>query len=247
MYYKMRLKLGLKIIPTFGLKILKDMATTQFFKTIAILFFLKSSLFLFAQSGLEFPPTADTRLYEIANAPSAERLERDIQKLVGFGTRHTLSDTVSETRGIGAARRWIKSEFETISADCGGCLEVSFQKNLVEAEGNRRIPEDTWVVNVMAIQRGSVYPNRYVIMSGDIDCRVSDPLNGTSDSPGANDNASGMAGAIEAARVLSKYQFPTTLFIWVCLARSKGFLAEKAWPKWLKSKAGTLSAFSTMI
>jgi hypothetical protein len=167
------------------------------------------ALTLFAQSGV--PPRVDQRLYTIAEAPSADRLAADIQTLVDFGTRHTLSDTVSEIRGIGAARRWIKAEFERISADCEGCLEVFYQDTLVPAEGNRRIPEDTRIVNVVAIQRGTQYPDRYVMMSGDIDSRVSDPLNGTDDSPGANDNASGMAGAIEAARVLTQYEFPTSI------------------------------------
>ena len=157
------------------------------------------------------PPSFDPRLYDIAEAPSAERIQRDIQKLVSFGTRSTLSDTLSNTRGIGAARRWIKEEFDRISKACSGCLEVSYQRHLVPAKTNARFPKDTWVVNVLAIQRGTRYPNRYVIMSGDIDSRVTDPVNGQSDSPGANDNASGMAGTIEAARVLSKYKFPTSI------------------------------------
>ena len=149
-------------------------------------------------------------LYEIAEAPSAERIEKDVQELVDFGTRHTLSDTVSDTRGIGAARRWIKGEFDRISEACEGCLEVQYQSTL-EPKNDRRIVKDTYIVNVLAIQRGSVYPNRYVIMSGDIDSRVSDPNNFTDDSPGANDNASGMAGTIEAARILSAYKFPVSI------------------------------------
>ena len=157
------------------------------------------------------PPQVVTRLVEVASKASSDRIEADIQTLVDFGTRHTLSDTSSDTRGIGAARRWIKAEFDGISAGCDGCLEVSFQRNLVPAEGNRRIPEDTWVVNVVAIQRGTQFPDKYIIMSGDIDSRVSDPLDGTSDSPGANDNASGMAGTIEAARMLSGYEFPISI------------------------------------
>lgn len=152
----------------------------------------------------------DLKLQEIAKATSAERLANDIETLANFGTRHTLSDTISETRGIGAARRWIKSEFEQISKDCNNCLEVSYNSDIVKADG-RRIVFDTKVVNVVAIQRGTKYPNKYVIMSGDIDSRVSDPNNYTSDSPGANDNASGMAGALEAARVLSKYKFPVSV------------------------------------
>lgn len=156
----------------------------------------------YAQVGL---PGEVDKLYDVAVAPSAARIQADIQTLVDFGTRHTLSDTTSDTQGIGAARRWIFAEFEKISAECGGCLEVIYVSDTIS--GERRIPEPTEVVSVLAIQRGTTDPNRFVMMSGDIDSRVTDPLNGTSLSPGANDNASGMAGAIEAARVLSKHKF----------------------------------------
>ena len=151
------------------------------------------------------PPSEVLDIYNIAIEPSPERIRSDIQTLVNFETRHTLSETKSETRGIGAARRWIFAEFEKISKDCGGCLEVIYVSDTIS--GERRIPEPTDVVSVLAIQKGTLDPNRYVMMSGDIDSRVTDPLNGTSDSPGANDNASGMAGVIEAARVLSKRKF----------------------------------------
>ena len=151
------------------------------------------------------------KIYDIIAAVSAERIEQDITTLAGFGTRNTFSDTVSNTRGIGAARRWIKKEFETISKSCNNCLDVFYQKDFVKAEGNRRVPQDTWIVNVAAVQKGTKYPNRYIIMSGDIDSRNSDGSDFTKDAPGANDNASGMAGAIEAARVLSKYKFESSI------------------------------------
>lgn len=144
-------------------------------------------------------------LHQLVSDTSAARIEADIRTLVGFGTRHTLSQTDSDSRGIGAARRWIKAEFERISADCGGCLEVFFVADTIS--GERRIPGPTEVVSVIAVQRGTLDPDRYVMMSGDIDSRVSDPMDFTSDSPGANDNASGMAGVIEAARVLSQHRF----------------------------------------
>ena len=153
----------------------------------------------------ELAYTDQARLHDIAADVSAERIEQDIRKLVGFGTRHTLSDTKSDTRGIGAARRWIKQEFEKISAACGNCLEVYYQSATIS--GEKRIPDATEVVSVIAIQRGITDPGRYVIMSGDIDSRVSDVMDATSDSPGANDNASGVAGTLEAARVLSQYRF----------------------------------------
>ena len=148
-------------------------------------------------------------LHRLVTDTSADRIEADIRKLVSFGTRHTLSETESETHGIGAARRWIHAEFERISAECGGCLEVMYVSDTIS--GETRIPDPVEVVSVVAIQRGTLDANRMIVMSGDIDSRVTDPLDGTSESPGANDNASGMAGAIEAARVLSKHEFPGTI------------------------------------
>ena len=155
-----------------------------------------------AQVGTDAPAT-DGRIYDMIAAASPERVEADIRTLVGFGTRNTMSDTLSATRGIGAARRWIKAEFDRISEACGGCLEVSYQRSLVEGNPQGRIREDTWVVNVVAILRGEIEPDRYVIMSGDIDSRASDTTDGEVDAPGANDNASGMAGVIEAARLVT--------------------------------------------
>jgi len=157
------------------------------------------------------PPDADPRIFEIVESASPDRLEEDIRTLAGFGTRNTLSDTLSDERGIGAARRWIKAEFDRISQGCGGCLEVSYQRTRVEGDPESRIPEDTWVVNVIAVLRGTRYPDRYVIMSGDIDSRASNSTDPTTDAPGANDNASGMAGTIEAARLLSEHSFPTSV------------------------------------
>ncbi|WP_430466409.1 M28 family peptidase [Winogradskyella ouciana] len=172
-------------------------------KNLITIIFLTFSILLIAQT--------DPKIYDIIEAVSEERLRNDVKTLADFGTRHTLSDTLSDTRGIGAARRWIKSQFDNISKDCNDCLEVFFQKDLVAKGTNQRIVKDVMVVNVVAIQRGTKYPNRYIIMSGDIDSRVSDPTDFTSDSPGANDNATGMAGAIEAARVLSKYKFESSI------------------------------------
>ena len=166
---------------------------------------------LAAQETARVPASEDVRMHAIASAPSAERLENDIRTLAGFGTRNTFSDTVSATRGIGAARRWIHDEFQRISQACGGCLEVTYQDTLITKQQNPNIPHDVRVVNVVAIQRGSVHPDRYVAMSGDIDSRVSDTYNFTDDSPGANDNASGMAGVLEAARVLTRYRFPNSI------------------------------------
>ena len=164
---------------------------------------------MFAQNNV--PSETDLRIYDIIDAVSADRIEQDVRTLAGFGTRNTFSDTLSDTRGIGAARRFIKEEFDKTSANCGDCLDVFYQKDLVTPEMGSRIPKETYVVNVVAIQRGTKYPNRFIIMSGDIDSRASSATDFTTDAPGANDNASGMAGTMEAARVLSKYKFENSI------------------------------------
>ena len=160
--------------------------------------------------GFAFSQT-DASVYDIINQISSKRIEYDIKTLANFGTRNTFSDTIATKRGIGAARRWIKSEFETISKDCSNCLDVFFQKDYVTTNDGERVPKDTWIVNVVAVQKGAKNSNRYVIMTGDIDSRNSDPIDFTKDAPGANDNASGMAGTLEAARVLSNYSFENSI------------------------------------
>jgi hypothetical protein len=186
---------------------------------------------LLMSAGLSHTAQADVvyqdqaKLHEIVQKISANNIKQDVVKLVNFGTRHTLSDTKSDTRGIGAARRWIKSEFETISKQCGGCLEVYYQSRVIE--GETRIPNATEVVSVIAIQRGSSDTNRFVLMSGDIDSRVSDPMNFTSDSPGANDNASGVAGTLEAARVLSQYKFNGSIVYAALAGEEQGLFGGK--------------------
>lgn len=177
---------------------------------IAGIFLLLVSV-VWAQKGLIPPPSSDPQIYTIIESASADRIEHDITKLVNFGTRHTLSETESSTRGIGAARRWIKAEFDRINKASGNKLKVSFHRNIQKGGKGTRIPRDVEIVNVIAIQRGKLYPDRYIIMAGDIDSRVSNAMDSTSDSPGANDNASGMAGVIEAARILSKYKFNASI------------------------------------
>lgn len=177
----------------------------------------------------------DQRLYDIIDAVSSERIASDIQTLANFGTRHTLSDTLSDSRGIGAARRWVKKEYENISKNCKNCLDVFYQKDLVKKGENKRITKDVQVVNVVAIQTGTKYPNRFIIMSGDIDSRVTDPNNFTSDAPGANDNASGLAGTIEAARVLSKYKFENSIIYVGLSGEEQGLFGGKGLTQYAKN------------
>ncbi|WP_010521876.1 M28 family peptidase [Aquimarina agarivorans] len=179
---------------------------------------------------------SDKKIYDIIESVSDKRIEKDIRKLAGFGTRNTFSDTISETRGIGAARRWIKAEFDNISKACNQCLDVTYQKDFVTKSMGKRVPKDAWVVNVLAIQKGTKYPNRYVIMSGDIDSRASDTMDFTTDAPGANDNASGMAGTIEAARVLSKYTFESSIIYVGLSGEEQGLFGGAGLAKYAKEK-----------
>ncbi len=200
---------------------------------------MKSLLLFLAATGLAFgqvPSDAQMDLYNIIDEVSAERIEADVRKLAGFGTRNTFSDTISNTRGIGAARRWIKAEFDKISSECGGCLEVFYQRDLVTTDMGSRVPKNAYVVNVVAIQRGSKNPNSMVIMSGDIDSRASDTMDYTTDAPGANDNASGMAGTIEAARVLSKRKFSNSIVYAGLSGEEQGLFGGKGLAEYAKEK-----------
>lgn len=141
--------------------------------------------------------------------PAADpaRLKALVEKLVSFGTRHTLSSATDPKRGIGAARNWGAGEFERLSKACGGCLTIERVSDRFEGP---RAPSGVIVENVMAIQKGSD-PNRVIIIAGHIDSRVTDPMDFTSDAPGANDDGSGTALVLEAARLLSKDKHRATI------------------------------------
>ena len=119
-----------------------------------------------AQTAVE--PREQPALRALATAPSEAELHATIARLVGFGTRHTLSDTKSNTRGIGAARRWVKARFEQIARDCGGCLEVVTP---AQTFTGKRVPQPTEVMDVVAIKRGSDDPQRVIVMTGHLDSR----------------------------------------------------------------------------
>lgn len=155
------------------------------------------------------PPAAvSSALKAISSEVSADSLHGYVEKMVSFGTRSTISDTVSDTRGVGAARRWVEAEFRGMSAACGGCLEV-VTPSAIGSGG--RFPKPTEVFNVVAIQKGTTDPNRVILIQGHLDSRNSDPLDGVGDAPGANDDASGVAAVMESARILSKRKFGATL------------------------------------
>ena len=179
------------------------------------------------------PPDEPIGLREIPDSVSETELHATIAKLVGFGTRHTLSDTKSSKRGIGAARRWVQSRFEAISKDCGGCLEIATPAQTVTG---KRVPQPTEVMDIVAIQRGSTDPDRVIVITGHLDSRVTDVMDFTHDAPGANDDASGSAAVIEAARVLSRHKFAATLVFAVVSGEEQGLYGGKVIADYVKQR-----------
>ena len=178
-----------------------------------------------AQAQTANTPSDDHALLrQVVSEVSQDQLHSTIQHLVGFGTRHTMSDTRSNRRGIGAARRWVASQFQAMSRQCGGCLQIEMPSQSFTGD---RLPTPTEVMDVLAIQRGTSDPDRVIVISGHLDSRVTDPMNATSDAPGANDDGSGSAAVIEAARVLSKHRFAATLVFAVLSGEEQGLYGGK--------------------
>jgi Zn-dependent M28 family amino/carboxypeptidase len=176
---------------------------------------------------------------DLAARVQATELHATIEKLVGFGTRHTLSDTKSKTRGIGAARRWVQSRFESLSKDCGGCLDIVTPAQTVTGT---RIPQPTEVMDVVAIQRGTSDPDRVIVISGHLDSRVTDVMDAKHDAPGANDDGSGSAAVLEAARVLSQHKFAATLVFAVVSGEEQGLYGGKVLADYAKQHGWQVEA-----
>ena len=155
---------------------------------------------------------------------SPDRLRADVARLVAFGTRHTLSSQTDPVRGIGAARNWAEAEFRKIGAACGGCLTVTLPERMVTGA---RITTPVRLVDVVAIQQGTERPDEVVIVEGHIDSRVTDPMDAVKDAPGANDDGSGTALVLEAARALTRQRFPTTIVYAVVSGEEQGLFGGK--------------------
>jgi hypothetical protein len=184
-------------------------------------------------------PVEQPQLRDIATAPDAAQLKATIEALVRFGTRHTLSDTASPKRGIGAARAFAQARFEQIGRDCGGCLAVVTPSQTVTGA---RVPKPATIMDVVAIQRGTTDPERVIVLTGHIDSRVTDVMNATADAPGADDDASGVAVVIEAARILSRYKFPATLVYGVLSGEEQGLYGGKVLADYAKAQGWRVEA-----
>jgi hypothetical protein len=189
---------------------------------------------------------ADARIQAVLSQISAQRIQANIEKLVSFGTRSTISAqdpaAIATGRGIGAAREWIKSEFERYSKECGGCLEV--KEDRFTERPAERIPKPTELTNVYAVLKGSDPENakRIVLVTGHYDSRNSDTFDISGDAPGANDDGSGTAVSLECARVLSKMKFPATIIFLTVAGEEQGLNGSQHFAKMAKDQGWDIEA-----
>jgi hypothetical protein len=179
------------------------------------------------------PPSPDAKLKEIIAPVSGDQMKRTVEKLVSFGTRHTLSSQTDKTRGIGAALNWTEGQFRSFG--------LPTERPCDTFTGNR-IPTPTRICDMVAIQRGTERPNDVVIITGHIDSRVTDPLNARDDAPGANDDGSGTAAVIEAARVLSRHKFPGTIVFAALSGEEQGLYGGKVLAAYAKAEGWNVVA-----
>ncbi len=209
-------------------------------KTIVLL-----ALFaLFASSAAaqkKEKPNAET--VKMLREVSPKNIEATIRKLVSFGTRNTLSEQDNPARGIGAARDYLFGEFQKISADCGGCLQVEKQ-SFLQPKANR-VPEPTTLTNVVATLKGATDPTRVYVVSGHYDSMCSSPVDVKCDAPGANDDASGTAAVVEMARVMSKRKFDATIVFMTVPGEEQGLLGATYFAEQAKQNKMNIEAMFT--
>ena len=217
------------------------------FKNVVVLLALAPWTFAVAAVAPEMEPTVkeNNQIAAILSDISSKNIETTIRRLVSFGPRHTLSDAQSETRGIGAARRWIQSEFERYSKENGGRLEVTLDDS-IQPPGERN-PQPVQVVNVVATLPGTQPESRdrIYVVTGHYDSRVTDVMNATADAPGADDDASGVAAVMEMARVMSKKNWDATLVFIAVAGEEQGLFGSTHWAKMAKEKNWNIAGMIT--
>ncbi len=198
------------------------------------------------QSAQSEPAAADPQIAAALRQVSAQRIQANIEKLVSFGTRLTLSAqdpaSIAAGHGIGAAREWIKAEFERYSKDCGGCLEV--KTDSFTEEPDRADSEGNGNHQCLCGLKGTDAANakRIVLVTGHYDSRNSDTLDVSGDAPGANDDGSGTAVSLECARVLSKMKFPATIIFLTVAGEEQGLNGSRHFAKMAKDQGWDLEA-----
>ncbi len=211
---------------------------------LSVLCLCVSAVQVFTQKSKDKP---DPEIAKMVKEVSARNIEGTIRKLVSFGTRNTLSEQDNPTRGIGAARDWLFAEFQKISADCGGCLDVQKQTFLQAANPppRGRIPEPTTLTNVFAVLKGTTDPTRVYVVSGHYDSMCTSPTDAKCDAPGANDDASGTAVSIELARVMSKRKFDATIVFMAVPGEEQGLLGAAYYAEQAKLAKTNIEAMFT--
>ncbi len=203
-----------------------------------------------AQNATGFQPDApqalDPRVAPMLADVSAERIEATIRKLAAFGTRHTASETASDTRGIGAARRWIEQQLKDCASRTGGRLEVTMD-SFIEPPGPR-LTQATELVNVVATLPGAsagTPRERILVVSGHYDSRNSDVMDAKGEAPGANDDASGTAAVIEMACAMARQRFDATLVFMAVPGEEQGLLGARHWARRARAQGLNVEAMIT--
>src|ERR1700758_1675062 len=162
-----------------------------------------------------------------------DRIKATILKLVSFGTRHTASSQTDPNRGIGAATSWVFQQMQAIAATSGGNMTVQ-QQTFVQPVSST-IPVPTTITNVIATLKGTASPERFYVITGHLDSRVTDVLNFTDDAPGADDDGSGVAVVLELVRVFATHQFPGTLVLATVAGEEQGLFGSAFMAKQMKA------------
>ncbi|HEX8638456.1 MAG TPA: M20/M25/M40 family metallo-hydrolase, partial [Pyrinomonadaceae bacterium] len=196
----------------------------------------------FAQTS-KVKPNAE--IQKMLREISPKNIETTIRRLVGFGTRNTLSEQDNPARGIGAARDYLFAEFQKISADCGNCLTVEKQSFTQQPTANKRVTEPTILTNVMATLKGTTNPDRVYVVSGHYDSMCTKPDDAKCDAPGANDDASGTAAVVEMARVMSKRKFDATIVFMTVPGEEQGLLGAAHYAEQAKKANQNIEAMFT--
>lgn len=186
------------------------------------------------------PPGKSPFVESLVREVSPTNLRSIVERLAKFGTRHTLSDTASADRGIGAARRWIASEFSRSAKASNGRMTVGYHETLVPPSG--RIPSTTSVVNVVATLRSLTQPGRYLVIGGHYDTRAGNPMDSTSDAPGANDDGSGTAVVMELARIMAPHEFDATVVFIAFAGEEQGLLGAAGWAEMARQNGWNVEA-----
>ncbi len=195
------------------------------------------------------PAPPDLAIVRALETIQPSRIEETINSLVRFSTRSTLSSLLPNSenglppgQGINAAGDWIAAQFEQISKECGGCLDVR-RDSFIQPAGER-IPQPTPITNIYAILRGTdpSQTRRKFLVTGHYDSRNTDVMDARGASPGANDDASGVAVSLECARALSKLRFPASIVFVAVAGEEQGLYGSEHLAKLARSEGWQLEA-----